>query len=44
MIYNHEALKFKFKNYSNINQKISLEVKKGALVRVKKELYTNSME
>lgn len=33
MIYDYEALKLKFKDYSNINQKISLEVKKGNLIR-----------
>ena len=44
MIYDHEVLKLKFKDYSNINQKISLEVKKGKLTRIKKELYTDSLD
>lgn len=44
MVYDHEALKLKFKDYSNINQKISLEAKKGNLIRIKKELYTDSLD
>lgn len=43
MIYNYETLSLKFKNYSNINQKISLETKKGNIIRIKKELYTDSL-
>ena len=35
MIYNIEALRNMYKEYSNINQKISLETKKGNLTRIK---------
>lgn len=43
MIYNTAALKIKYCNYSNINQKISLETSKGNLVRVKRGLYTDDL-
>lgn len=33
MIYNLQTLKIKYKEYSNLNQKISLEVKNGNLIR-----------
>ena len=41
MIYDNNALNVLYKNYSNINQKISLEAKKGNITRIKRELYTN---
>ena len=44
MIYDIASLKIEYKGYSNINQKISLEVKKGNLIRVKKGIYTNNLE
>lgn len=37
-------LKNQYKNYSNLNQKISLEAKKGKLMRVKKGLYTDDLK
>lgn len=43
MIYSVESLNDLFKTYSNINQKISLEVKKGNLVRVKRGLYSDNL-
>lgn len=43
MIYDTQALKIKYSNYSNINQKISLETSKGNLVRVKRGLYTDDL-
>lgn len=43
MIYNNETLKNKFKNYSNINQKISLETKNGNLKRIKRGLYSDNL-
>ena len=43
MIYNIEALRNIYKDYSNINQKVSLETKKGNLIRIKKGLYSNNI-
>lgn len=43
MIYDISSLNDLYKNYSNINQKISLETKKGNLVRIKKGLYTDNL-
>lgn len=43
MIYNVENLRNIYREYSNINQKISLETKKGNLVRVKRGLYSNNI-
>ena len=43
MIYNTESLNNKYKNYSNINQKISLETKKGNLFRIKRGLYSDNI-
>ena len=43
MIYDNQSLKLKFISYSNINQKISLESKKGNLVRIKKGLYSDNI-
>lgn len=39
MIYDIQSLRIMYNKYSNINQKISLEAKKGKLVRIKKGLY-----
>lgn len=44
MIYDAQMLNEKYKNYSNINQKISLECKKNNLVRIKRGLYTDNIE
>ncbi len=44
MIYDNNALNLLFKDYSNINQKISLETKKGNLIRIKRGLYTNNLK
>ena len=38
MIYDNNALNILYKDYSNINQKISLETKKGNLIRIKRGL------
>ena len=43
MIYNIESLRNIYKDYSNINQKVSLEPKKGKLIRIKKGLYSNNI-
>jgi len=43
MIYDHETLQIKFKDYSNINQKINVEIKNGNLTRIKRGLYTDSL-
>ena len=43
MIYNIESLNNLYKDYSNVNQKISLEVKKGNLVRIKRGLYSDNI-
>lgn len=43
MIYDIQSLKIKFKDYSNINQKISLECKKGNFIRIKKGLFTDDL-
>lgn len=44
MIYDIQSLKNKFKEYSNINQKISLEAKNNQIIRIKRGLYTDSLE
>ena len=44
MIYDTQALKDKFNSYSNINQKISLEVKNNNLIRIKRGLYTDDLK
>lgn len=44
MIYDSQSLLIKYKNYSNINQKISYECKKGNLLRIKRGLYTDDLE
>lgn len=43
MIFDLQSLKIKFKDYSNINQKISLECKKGNLTRIKRGLYSDDL-
>ena len=43
MIFDLQRLKIKFKDYSNINQKISLECKKGNLTRIKRGLYSDDL-
>ena len=43
MIYDLNSLKLKYKMYSNINQKISIETRKGKLTRIKKGLYTDDL-
>ena len=43
MIYDSQALKVKYANYSNINQKISLEEKRGNIIRIKRGLYTDNL-
>lgn len=43
MIYDSQALRSRFKAYSNINQKISLETKKGNLIRIKNGLYSDDL-
>ena len=44
MIYDNNALNILYKDYSNINQKISLETKKGNLIRIKRGLYSNNLK
>ena len=43
MIYDLQALKIKYKDYLNINQKISLDCKNGKLTRIKRGLYTDDL-
>lgn len=44
MIYDIEALKIKYRDYKNINQKIAIEAKKGHLIRIKRGLYTDNLD
>lgn len=44
MIYDLSALKNKYHDLSNINQKISLETKKGNLVRIRRGLYSDNIK
>ncbi len=44
MIFDMQLLKTKYKEYSNINQKISLEVRNNNLIRVKRGLYSNNIK
>ena len=44
MIYDMQTLKNKYKEYSNINQKISLDCKNGVLMRIKRGLYTDDIK
>ncbi len=43
MIYDSQTLKIKYNHYANVNQKISMEVAKGNLIRVKRGLYTDDL-
>lgn len=44
MIYDLQSLKIKYKDYKNLNQKISIECKKGNLIRIKKGLYSDDID
>lgn len=44
MIYDVQALKIKYKDYSNIHQKVSLDTEKGKLIRIKRGLYTDDLK
>lgn len=44
MIYDPQSLMTKYKNYSNINQKISIECKNRNLIRIKRGLYTDDLD
>ena len=44
MIYDLQSLKTKYKDYKNLNQKISIECKKGNLTRIKKGLYSDNLD
>ena len=44
MIYDLSALKNKYHDLSNINQKIFLETKKGNLVRIRRGLYSDNIK
>ena len=43
MIYDFQSLSIKYKEYSNIYQKISNECKKGKLVKIKRGLYSDDL-
>ena len=43
MIYDFQSLRIKYKEYSNIYQKINNECKKGILVKIKRGLYTDDL-
>ena len=43
MLYDIQSLINKYKGYSNLNQKISIECKKGKLIRIKRGLYTDDL-
>ena len=43
MIYDFQSLSIKYKQYSNIYQKINNECKKGILVKIKRGLYTDDL-
>lgn len=44
MIYDGQSLKTIYAKYSNINQKVAIEAKKGNLVRIKRGLYTDNIK
>lgn len=44
MIYDHITLADKFKEYSNVNQKIALETRKGTYVKIKRGLYSDDVK
>lgn len=43
MIYDFQSLSIKYREYSNIYQKINNECKKGILVKIKRGLYTDDL-
>lgn len=43
MIYDIQALKSVYREYSNINQKVMIETEKGNLTRVKRGLYSDNL-
>ena len=43
MIYDFQSLSIRYKEYSNIYQKINNECKKGVLVKIKRGLYTDDL-
>ena len=43
MIYDMQRLKVKYHDYSNIEQKLSLEANKGSFVRIKRGLYSDDL-
>ena len=43
MVYDFQSLRNKYKEYSNIYQKISNECEKGILVKIKRGLYTDDL-
>jgi predicted transcriptional regulator of viral defense system len=43
MIFDTESLRIKYKDYANIPQKVSLDCKKGLLVRVKRGVYSDDV-
>ena len=43
MIYDFQSLSIRYKEYSNIYQKINSECKKGILVKIKRGLYTDDL-
>ena len=43
MVYDFQSLSIKYKEYSNIYQKINNECKKGVLVKIKRGLYTDDL-
>lgn len=44
MIYDYSALKNKYSEYSNVNQKLSIEAKKGKLIRIRRGLYSDNLK
>lgn len=44
MVYDYSALKNKYSEYSNVNQKLSIEAKKGKLIRIRKGLYSDNLK
>lgn len=44
MIYDYSALKNKYSEYSNLNQKLSIETKKGKLIRIRRGLYSDNLK
>ena len=44
MVYDFQSLRIKYKEYSNIYQKIKNECEKGILVKIKRGLYTDDLD